>query len=631
MKFNKNNRFMIVAAIFIVIIIIFSGFYYIVFYFGTDAEEIEMETEFEIDDQVSPYTNQGLIFEMLRMRHRGLMELMLLRLGPGKDWENPPSYYYTATVDGKEGNVAGNVGENGLFNVWDNIGNENLISYFIEEEQKRSEITISIIERVNSGLLGLNTQDIEQEIIKLSYDYRTGRWFGDDSLNDNDGYGHYIGDTFEIWFNIYQSDYDHDGIPYWIEKNVLKTNPIDDDRNNDPDLDGIPTSWEWKWEYDPFTWDDHYNLDPDIDGIENIEEYQMREFFANPYQPEIYIETDGMEKGGIFDLAPHIFPMESQQMIIERFAQHGIWIYIDDGGDFWKNGPLNGGGEFVPYHKYLDDVEGKECLSFYKHYFADERKGIFRYIVMGNEGGFNNPVSYNMFDMIVVGSGLKDSLLFRRTFSPRAYKVGIAKVALHELGHSLGLVPTTYPGNDIMKGAKRYPSMPNEEYNSYLNDYYSVMNYNYIYNDRTLFDYSHGNNGAPYDQDDWTHLYLPTHQVDLTSYEEPTDESFEDFEVVEDYPGVVLDGWENNDNLTEDFYTMLKELANVKNTGVEIQTYAKIEISNETNRNIRIYAIPKVYPTHAVWSLIAEGYLDSENNINLYSQKEMINEIHPMN
>ena len=109
---------------------------------------------------------------------------------------------------------------------------------------------------------------------------------------------------------MYQEDYDHDGIPFWTEVNILGTDPTVDDSVLDPDNDGIPTSWEWKWDYDPWVWNDHNNLDPDLDGIENIEEYQMKKYFSDPYQPDIYIETDGMEKKGTFDLQ-HIFYEES--------------------------------------------------------------------------------------------------------------------------------------------------------------------------------------------------------------------------------------------------------------------------------------------------------------------------------
>ena len=630
MKFTKkNDMFLIGATLFIILILLISGFYYAFTYIWKEQERPEKQPEIMINDQISPYTNQGLIIEMLRIRHRGLMDHMLIQRGPGRAWKYPPNYYYIATVDGKEGNVLGSVGGEGVFSVWDNIGNENHMSFYIEEEKARSDIMITIIEQTSRGLI-TSGGDVDKESILLTYDYRTGRWTGDDSLKDADGYGHYLGDTYEIWFNIYQSDYDHDGIPFWIEENVLNTDPTIDDSLLDPDKDGIPTSWEWKWEYDPFIWDDHRNLDPDIDGIENIEEYKMQKWFANPFQPELYIETDGMEQNGLLDIAPHILPMEAQQMIIERFAQHGIWVYIDDGGDFWRAGPSNGGGELVPYHRHLDDVTGKESLSFYKHYFADERKGIFRYIVMGNEGGFTNPCFYNTFDMIIVGTGLRDSLMVRSAFTPRAYKVGIAKVTLHELGHSLGLVPITYPGNDILGAAKRYPSMSDEEYDQYLENYYSVMNYQYIYRDKTLFDFSHGDNGAPYDQDDWVHLYLPTHQIDMIAYEEPVDESFEDFEVVDDYPGVLLTGWYYDDNISDEYEIELRDLTIVKNTGVSIQLYIKNETDNTTTRNLRVYAMPKVYPTHAEYSLIAEGYMDEENNIFFYDPEPIIKDIHPL-
>ena len=115
-----------------------------------------------------------------------------------------------------------------------------------------------------------------------------------------------LGETFEIWFNIYQIDNDGDFIPYWTEVNVLGTDPTVDDSKLDPDGDGAPTDWEWKWGFDPFTWDDHNNLDPDLDGIDNLEEYQMAKWFADPFIQNIYYEVDYMGKGGFND-PPHYF------------------------------------------------------------------------------------------------------------------------------------------------------------------------------------------------------------------------------------------------------------------------------------------------------------------------------------
>jgi len=587
--------------------------------------------EFTVDDSISPMENQALFVEVLRIRNRGLMDRML---SYGSSWKETPSFYYTITVDGESGSSKGYVGDTGVYTTWDTMGYESSMVFDVDEEQEYSDVTISIIELQPKGLFGWQTEEVEKEKISLKYDYRTGRWNGDDAFMDRDGMGHYVGKNYEVWFNIYQEDYDHDGIPYWVERNVLGTDPAVDDSKLDPDGDGIPTAWEWRYGYDPFTYNDHENLDPDIDGIENIEEYQMRKYFANPFQPDIYIETDGMERKGFFDI-PHVFYKESQQMIIERFARHGINVYIDDG---WSDGPVNGGGEMLPYQSNLDDVMGKQLLAFYTHHFADERKGIFRYVVVGvreDGGGFITPVKYNHFDAIYVSNDF-NSLKTRLAFTPREIRVMLAKAILHELGHSIGLMPVTFPGIDIITRnvMDRYPSMPDEDYNGYVDNYYSVMNYKYIYNKpwlfsagthKYLFDYSNGSNGPPYDQDDWAHVYLPTFQTDVPSYEEPSDENFEDFEIINEYPGVVAEGWKLDENLTEKYSKEFQSLALIKNTDVDIQIFVKEE-SKDGEYNLRVYAKPNVEPVFAVYSLVAEGKIDN-GKISFYSQQEIIDSL----
>ena len=285
-------------AVLVITILVIAGLSaYIILNYEEDEEPEKETDEFELDDKISPYTNQGLIVEVSRIRNRNLLDKMLVL---GIDWRNTPSFYYTIEVDEKLGSSEGNIGSNGVFNKWDTFGEESTMSFYANEEQETSNVKITIVEQVKTGLLKRRVNDVEKETINLVYDYRTGRWIGDDSFMDEDGAGHYLGEEYEIWFDIYQSDFDNDRIPYWVESNFLNTNPTVDDSKLDPDNDGIPTAWEWKWGYDPNTWDDHMNLDPDIDGIENIEEYQMRKWFANPYQPDIYIETDGMQKRGLF-------------------------------------------------------------------------------------------------------------------------------------------------------------------------------------------------------------------------------------------------------------------------------------------------------------------------------------------
>ncbi len=587
------------------------------------------EEKKDIDDRISPMENQALFIQVLRIRNRGLMEKML---SYGNGWKETPYFYYTISVDDESGSAKGNIGETGVYTTWDTMGYESTMTFDVDEEREYSEVTISIVEEEHNGLLGHSIEEVEKERISLKYNYRTGRWTGDDFFMDGDGMGHYLGRDYEVWFNIYQADYDHDGIPYWIEKNILGTDPTIDDGMFDPDHDGIPTEWEWRYGYDPFTYNDHENLDPDIDGIENIEEYQMRKYFSNPFQPDIYIETDGMEKKGIIELS-HVFYKESQQMIIEIFARHGISVYIDDG---WKDGPVNGGGEMLPHQKNLDDVLGKQLLAFYTHNFADERKGIFRYVVVGSRedgGGFITPVSYNNFDSVYVSNDF-NSVFTRLSFTPRELRVMLAKAILHELGHSIGLMPVTFPGIDIMsrRVVDRYPSMSDEDYNGYVDNYYSVMNYKYIYNkpyffsDEThtyLFDYSDGSNGPPYDQDDWAHVYLPTFQVDVISYEEPSDGNFEDFELVDDYSGVIVYGWELDENLTHKYPKEFENLALLEDMEIDVQVFVKKE-ANEDEYNLRFYAKPKVEPVFAVYSLVAEGKVKSDGTVEFYSQQDVI-------
>src|SRR4030043_1851941 len=107
-----------------------------------------------------------------------------------------------------------------------------------DEEQEKSDITLTIVEKITTRkLIRKKTQDIKRDSLTIKYDYRTGRWSGDDNFDDKDGYGHYIGKTFEIWFNVYQMDSDGDFIPYWVEVNVLGTDPRRDDTIRDPDGD----------------------------------------------------------------------------------------------------------------------------------------------------------------------------------------------------------------------------------------------------------------------------------------------------------------------------------------------------------------------------------------------------------
>ena len=619
---DKNTTIKLTAVVAVSIIILASV---IVVFESQKEEKVEEKEEvIEVDDRISPFLSQGLTVEVLRIRNRGLMDKML---SFGSGWKNPPEYYWVSNVDGEIGDTsvieaAGGVEGSGTFTEWDTILKECRVNYKINnEDQETSQVKLTIMEIQKTGLLGRKESKVEKEEISLKYDFRTGHWDGDDYLGDNDGYGHFLGEEYEIWFNLYQSDYDHDGIPFWTEVNIYDFDPTIDDSELDPDNDGIPSSWEWKYGYDPTTYDSHNKLDPDVDGIENIEEYKLAEFFSDPYSPDMYLETDGMKKGGFFDWE-HIFYEGSQQMVIERFAQHGINVYIDDG---WPDGPINGGGEMLDFVETLDEVVGGHMSRWYKHNFADERKGVFRYVIVANNAGFITPSEYNNYDHIVIDSSKYKTYVKRFAFTPKRQIIVLAKGVIHELGHSLGLEPWTFYGIDNMpNGNLRWPdTLTDEEWAKYNEQYVSVMNYRYIFDIfkyRNLFDYSNGENGEPYDFDDWGHIYVPAFQRDSEAYEEPTLDTFEDFERVDKEPEPVYKTWVYDENLTQKYSEEISLLSyDIGNANLDYRIYVESG-GNDKKLDVRIYAKPLVKPVTTLWSLIREGQVDmDENTLEFYS------------
>ena len=473
--------------------------------------------------------NDGLGTKLINRYVKNLeLNKLLDSLLPGFGWDKTPIFNYIAVVDGFEfkGRVYYKAWDTGYINnnlyraieIWNNQGTDYI------GEKENVEIEFKFIEKNKVFLKKSKDQEIES--FKINYDFRTGRWEGSDYFNDSDGYGHFNGSYFEMWFYIYQSDFDHDGIPYWTEVNNLNTNPRIDDSKLDPDEDGIPTSWEWKCGYNPNKWDNHTYLDPDEDGLQNNEEFFMEKWLANPFYPEIYIEVDNMDKtpfkpfkiemkqGKILKFIEratlirtrltgwdHPFYVETQQMLMDRFNEHGITLHIDDGC-------MGGGGDILPFFDvdyesddaiYGEDVvwsDGGVIAEFYNNNFSDERKGIFRYLLVMNAGGENfNQDFRGYYDTIIVPFNwqlYKGSLncLWR---SPRMKRIGLAISTLHELGHTMGFGLLYHGGVDN--------TTPEAEI--IWDTYESVMNYD-KYPDR-LFDYSDGTHGEK-DKDDWSNL-----------------------------------------------------------------------------------------------------------------------------
>jgi len=613
---NKSNqKIRLLLAIFTVIIIATSS---VLIYNQLSENRVEDNNKEpekkEVDNRISPLENQGLTLEIKRIRHRGLADKLMKF---GRSWRNKPTFYFVGVIDEKEFSSD----KTSLFTTWDTMNMQRRILRDVEEEKEASEVKLTIVERTTTGLIFKKTTDIQKDSFSVTYDYRTGRWSGDDNYKDNDGYGHYLGETFEIWFDIYQNDVDGDAIPYWTEVNILDTNPWKDDSKLDPDEDGIDTYWEWKWDYDPFTWDDHCELDPDIDGIENIEEYQMKKWLANPFSPDIYVEVDGMVKKNFLDPL-HFLSKESQQFLIERFCRHGFNLYFDDG---WPGGPVNGGGEILPWYTASAMADGV-ILQYYENHFADERKGIFRYLLCGgDQPAFTTPTKFNRQDGMHVVNHFKLDLGYK-AFTKRTKNLVLAMLTQHEMGHSLGINPWTFEGCDNTSYNKGKQAA--KEFKDTWGQYVSCMNYYYschFEKTRTfqMYDYSNGKNGPPYDQNDWEALYLPNFQMEGPVIEEYHYDN-ENAYVHEGSEFTPL-GWVYDEGLSEKY---LNDWLPSHPTKIKWLVFVKTDEATEiSNRDIRIYALPDVGSTFAGITLSYEGSLSKDGNIELYSLQDIINDI----
>ncbi|MFO8077089.1 MAG: hypothetical protein R6U21_00385, partial [Thermoplasmatota archaeon] len=559
---NKKNKIILLSVVILLILAVLGIYIYFALFASEDTVEKDT-SETEIDDRISPLTNQAVFFKVQRIRKKGIIDHMnnaglfnnlfdinnykitsrtdlIIKnakatfegLRPGIGWKEKPIFNYICTLDGYE--HTGDVD----FKTWDTGYINHHFFRNVKENISTVDVEFTIIE-VENNFLGNKRLTKEIDNFEMTYDFRTGRWTGDDYFNDSDGYGHLNTTTYEVWFEISQTDYDNDGIPWWTEVNVLGTNPKEDDRKLDHDNDGCSTAWEWKWGYDPFTWNNHTFLDPDNDGLQNVEEEYMSKWQANPYTQDMYIEVDWMEKtpfkpfiietrpGRIFKSInrpmivnsrlkgwEHVFYDESQQMIMERFNEHGITVHFDDGC-------MGGGGDELPFAKSRYETEDRIYLDhairnqdngfvseFYYNNFADERKGIFRYAVIAHGGGWCHPQDIGHgYDYMIIPTG-KDFTKGVQCYAwtQRTRRISLAVGLFHELGHSLGF--HDYEGVDNCTARAGDPP----DYPWF--DYVTVMNYDYY--QLRYFDYSDGSNGPPYDRNDWAFL-------DVSHFQEPSE------------------------------------------------------------------------------------------------------------
>jgi len=375
--------------------------------------------------------------------------------------------------------------------------------------------------------------------VEINYSIATGHWFGDDFINseawlsDPSGYGRLNGcddnsyyqneRDCELWFDVYQTDSDGDGIPYWTEENVFHTDPTIDNRGWDNDSDGVPIEWEYKWGYqmlynyhgnltyyqwiyNPFVWEDHKNLDPDRDGLDNVEEYMTAQWGSDPFRKDLFIELDQMEKDP--DGLMVQFPEESKELIATAYDSRNIVLHLDDGS--------MGGGEFIPFTK--DTLNRNDLKEYYFQYFLhgdinNWRVGVFHYALNVYDAGWAGYVFDNGYtghlDSLQISSKYHENYtihnpiynLRRGTLNiQKQREIVYAAALMHETGHTLNIFNGNTPGCDNGKTVNPLQY----DYWKY-GPYKSVMNYRYIYSG--MVDYSDGSRGKN-DFDDWYNLDL---------------------------------------------------------------------------------------------------------------------------
>ena len=374
-------------------------------------------------------------------------------------------------------------------------------------------------------------------------------------------------------------------------------------------------------------------LDPDLDGIENIEEYQMEEWFADPYTQDIYYEVDCMGRGGLFD-PPHYFPEESKQAVIERFSEHNIQVFFDDG---WPDGPINGGGQVLPHIIKVSQESGM-VLQFYEHYFPEERKGIFRYLIVNHRGGFQHPAENNVYDVTsitVLDDGvhiiqqIKDFVILGVIPTQRGYDVSFAGLLLHEMAHSCGVSTQScgFAGIDNTSGPPYlFRKFMKQQYVQTWGQYKSVLNYLYT-NGGKIVDLSNGENGPPYDQNDWGMMFCADFEYSGAYIEEstPTPPDPDTMKLVDSE--WVVTGYIYDANLTEKFVKYIGDYSPVDPIEVKWVVYKLTDKEKNPNyADIRVYVHPDIKNTQQ-WVLYQTGDLDPEGNLQFYSYDDILNEV----
>lgn len=251
------------------------------------------------------------------------------------------------------------------------------------------------------------------------------------------------------------------------------------------------------------------SMDTDGDGLNDyIESEQFEDYddtfcatsvtpkvcaSPDPLKKDIYVEVDWMENG-----TTSYKPTSTQlDLVKDAFEDKGINLHFDTG--------QYGGGNELPVIsplKFVPDVSDTDFFNLkngdltYSPNFAEERRGIWRYMITGNQyddgddyttSGVAYPGDDDAF--ISLGQIVSDH--------PSTADVAVAGTIMHELGHNLCLSKSAYSGQDASCLSSLIDTSAPLDYNS-------VMNYNKQF---SMVNYSDGVNVLD-DHDDWSAILV---------------------------------------------------------------------------------------------------------------------------
>ena len=99
--YHRHKQKIIIGITLIAIICLIASSVFVIVNRSNDKQKPIEKTEsnVEIDDRISPLTNQGLILEINRMRDRGLLDKLMT---VGNSWKTKPTFYFISDIDGLE-------------------------------------------------------------------------------------------------------------------------------------------------------------------------------------------------------------------------------------------------------------------------------------------------------------------------------------------------------------------------------------------------------------------------------------------------------------------------------------------------------------------------------------------------